>query len=319
MYINDIIIDGVSLDMSPEEYLDFTAQVNTIAAVASRQASFTPSYRLPKTAKNIRALQGLGLKSDSSVIPYQKPNCALLIEGFTFIVKGWLNVKETTENYFSIYIYSGIINFFKAIENKNLGDLNLSEIDHIKSLATVVASFTNPNYKYLITDYNGLTHYGANDEIINTDYLIPSVLVKYLWDKIFSTYGFTYEGSVFSIEDFTNLWLTYPKTIAVDDTDVLKEDEGSRYVDRYDSGGIEERYYRALFFPTMDDSRSFTAPAAAKYKITLHVKNSYVFSLAANVVYRMAINQEALPYTDRTNSVILGELPASNAEHTRDR
>lgn len=316
MYINEILLEGQSLDLAPDEFLDFTAQVNTLAGVDSRQASYTPSYKLPKTAKNIRALGGLGITSDSSVIPYQKPNCALMIEGFAFIVKGWLNVKETTDDYFSIYIYSGIINFFKAIENKNLGDLNISEINHVKNLSTVVGSFYNPNYKYLVTDYNGLTHYGANDEIINIDYLIPSVLVLYLWDKIFSTYGFSYEGSIFTKEDFTNLWLTYPKTIAVDETTLLKEGEGSRYVDFHDSGGVESQYYRSLFLEGFDDFRSFTAPATAKYKISLHVRNNFTHPLSANVTYRMSINQDDLPFVDRTNVILFADIPAANMEQT---
>ena len=315
MYINEIILNGVSLDLSPEEFLDFTAQVNTIASVDSRQASYTPSYRVPKTAKNVRALDGLGIASDTSQIPYNKPNCVLLIEGFAFIVKGWLNVKETTPDYYSIYIYSGIINFFKAIENKTLGDLNLSEVDHVKNLASVVASFHNPNYKYLITDYNGLTHYGANDEIINIDYLIPSVLVKYLWDKIFSTYGFTYEGSIFTKEDFTNLWLTYPKTIAVDETDELISGEGSRYVELYNAAGYNA-YYRALFASTFDGSLSFTVPATAQYKITLKINNSFRYPLQTNVVYRMSINQEHLQYPDRSNAIIFADIPANNTEQS---
>jgi hypothetical protein len=32
---------------------------------------------------------------------------------------------------------------------------------------------------------------------INVDYLVPSVKVSYLWDNLFSTYGFTYSGSIF--------------------------------------------------------------------------------------------------------------------------
>lgn len=311
MYINEILIEGQSLDLSPEENLDFTAQVNTFASVESRQASYTPSYKLPKTAKNIRALGGLGITSDSSVIPYQKPNCALMIEGFAFIVKGWLNVKETTDEYFSIYIYSGIINFFKAIENKTLGDLNISEIDHVKNLSTVVGSFQNPNYKYLVTDYNGLTHYGANDEIINIDYLIPSVLVLYLWNKIFSTYGFTYEGSIFTQEDFINLWLTYPKSIAIDETTLLLEGDGSRYIDFATVGGNEDNYYRGLFMETFDNYRSFTAPATAKYKISLHIQNNFAQNLNASILYRMSVNQEDLQYMDRSNVIIFAELPAS--------
>src|SRR5690606_36951558 len=51
------------------------------------------------------------------------------------------------------------------------------------------------------------------NEIVNIDYLIPSVNAKYPWDKVHEKYGFTYSGTIFSESDFTNLWITYPKGI----------------------------------------------------------------------------------------------------------
>lgn len=312
MYINEIIVNSISLDLSPERDLDFTAQVNTIASVDSRQASYTPSYSVPKTAKNIRALAGLGLTSDTSLIPYQKPSCELKIEGFSFIVKGWLNVKDTSDS-FKIYIYSGIINFFKAIENKNLGDMDISELDHIKNLSSVVASFTNPNYKYLITDYNGLTHYGADDEIINIDFLVPSVSVLYLWNKIFNTYGFVYEGSTFELEDFTNLWLTYPKSIAIDQTETLVDSTGSRYIDYYSSPGGDSRYYyRAIYIDAIIGNR-FTATESGDYKIRLRAVNSSAVKYT-NVTYYASVNQTDIALRDRVNVTTLGTMSVESSD-----
>jgi hypothetical protein len=66
----------------------------------------------------------------------------------------------------------------------------------------------------ILADYNGQhisTSGGTSATTINVDYLVPSVKVSYLWDNLFSTYGFTYSGSIFSSPDFTNLYLTYPK------------------------------------------------------------------------------------------------------------
>lgn len=213
--IVDIWISGERIDMYSDINIRHTFQVNDLADVKDRQASLTNAFLIPKTAHNVRIMSGLGIPSDTSRIPYQKPSCQLRLDGFDLIVKGWLNISETeNKNDYKINVYSGIINFFKAIENKTLGnDLDLSEINHEKSLATVIASQANPFYKYLIADYNGKTHYGASNEIVNIDYLIPSVNAKYLWDKVHEKYGFTYSGSIFSESDFTNLWITYPKGI----------------------------------------------------------------------------------------------------------
>ena len=216
MYLTEIFYKGEDLDLYEDKGLNYTIQVNDIGEIKDRQASYTNSYEVPKTPKNIRLLGGLALPSDTSVTPYTQDNCQVKIEGFDFIVKGWLNVKDTDDN-FKIYIYSGIVGFFKAIENKTLGkDLDLSEINHTKNVAAVVNSFTSNAYRYLITDYNGLTHYGTSGEKINIDYLVPSVNVRYLWDKIHNKFGFNYTGSTFSNSYFNNLWILYPKGLGSD-------------------------------------------------------------------------------------------------------
>ena len=228
---------NIKLDLYDKTNIKQTLQVNDIADLKDRQASYTNSFNIPKTANNRRAFDALGIASDTSRTPYTKPNCVMKLEGFDFLTSGWLNIQETASDY-KVYIYSGIINFFKAIENKTLGDLDLSEIEHTKNVQSVVDSFSNNAYKYLITDYNGLTHYGTNGEIINIDHLIPSVNVKYLWDKIHSTFLFTYSGPVFTSEPFVNLWLMYPKALNQQSSStVLTTLQANKYACAWDNEG----------------------------------------------------------------------------------
>lgn len=233
--IVDIWVLGKRLDLYADINIKHTIQVNDISELKDRQASFTNSLPIPKTANNIQIFDGLGISSDTSIIPYQKPSCQIKIDGFDLIVKGLINITETDDEY-KIHIYSGIINFFKAIENKTFGtneeegELNLKEINHVKNLETVVNSFSNPNYRYLITDYNGKTHYGDSN-IINIDYLAPSVNVNYLFQKIHQKYGFNFIGSVFQTEHFKNLWITYPKGIIDDDFTEVFNSSGEVYVE----------------------------------------------------------------------------------------
>lgn len=115
MYLTEIFYKGEDLDLYEDKGLKYTIQVNDIGEIKDRQASYTNSYEVPKTPKNIRLLGGLALPSDTSVTPYTQDNCQVKIEGFDFIVKGWLNVKDTDDN-FKIYIYSGIIEFLKLLK-----------------------------------------------------------------------------------------------------------------------------------------------------------------------------------------------------------
>jgi len=209
-----LIVNGQEVELIKDS-IKITKQVNDIAELSSRQTDFTDSFSLKKTPKNTRILQQLGQVGDISKIPYSKVPSKLLDNGMPLINDGWFNVKETEKEY-KVNIYDGLIDLFKAIENKNFGDyVDLSEINHNKDLPTIIASFTNEDYRYIINDYGGKTHLATGNKI-NIDYLVPSVRVKYLWNKIFSTFGFNYLGDIFTTSDFDGLWLTYPKGISED-------------------------------------------------------------------------------------------------------
>ena len=109
---------NVKLDLYDKTNIKQTLQINDIADLKDRQASYTNSFNIPKTSNNRRAFDALGIASDTSRIPYTKPNCVMRLEGFDFLTSGWLNIQETADDY-KVYIYSGIINFFKAIENNS--------------------------------------------------------------------------------------------------------------------------------------------------------------------------------------------------------
>lgn len=209
-----ILVNNQSLELA-QETIKYTKQCNDISDLSSRETNYTDSFSIPKTPNNIQIFEGLGLNNDVSQIPYSKNTAQILDNGMPLVKEGWLDVKETT-NEFKINIYDGLIDLFKAIENKTFGDdIDLSEINHEKNLTTIVNSFTNEDYRYILNDFGGKTHTDLGTKI-NIDYLVPSVRVKYLWNKIFSTFGFNYLGEVFNTQDFEQLWLTYPKGIPTD-------------------------------------------------------------------------------------------------------
>jgi hypothetical protein len=158
-------------------------------------------------------------------VPYRQNTAQLLSasSGDFIIYNGWAVILSTDEDYYTIAIYDGIIDFYKAIANESMSSLDLSEVDHFRTLTTISDSITSMlPYKYIIADFNGAaTIPGVST--INADYLIPSINVEWLWNKIFETFGFTFTGEIFAAADFKDLWLTYPKgtTVGLDITTPL--------------------------------------------------------------------------------------------------
>lgn len=218
----EIYLNGTRLDTWSSTNIRFSFQVNDIADVKDRQASYTNQFTIPRTPSNVQAFDGLGLPSSGSRLPYTRPNSQLKLEGFDLINKGWLNVQETSDDSYSVYMYSGVINFFKAIENKTFADLILDELNHNKTVMNVAASMNDPEakpYRYLVADYNGNTMRDTGE--LNVDYLVPAVSMRYLWDKIHARYNVPFSGTFYNTPEFNDLFMTYPK--AINPADRLKE------------------------------------------------------------------------------------------------
>lgn len=305
----DIWIDKKAVDLYSDTSIKYTFQVNDIANLSNRQSTYTNSFKAPKTPNNVQIMDGLGLPSDTSTIPYQKPDCKMKHEGFDLIKKGWMNITETDEDY-HFYLYSGLVNFFKAIENKTLGDdLDLSEINHTKDITSVINSYQPGSpYIYFLADYNGQTHFLNDQNIINIDYLVPSVQVKYLWEKIHSKFNFPYIGDIFNDEDFKSLYITYPKAPNIADLYKLITEgnnnqtwqhNGPKYLPLLpnDVAGIPWRY-----------SQFMDITENGNYKITFFVNPENV---ASTVNYWLGINSEGIPLANITNKILLSSLDSS--------
>ena len=194
--------------------IKYTRQISDIFDIAQVSCSYTNSFSFEKTIQNTQAMSFLGIPGDNSSIPYIKNTASLKSNGISLITKGWFNVTETNDKY-NGNIVDGMIDFFKAIENKTLGnDLNLSNFEHQKTIANVVNSYSNPYYRYIIADYGGKIFFDGG---INIDYLTPSFSVRKLWELIFSTFGFQCDYTYLS-SYIDSLFITYPKEVSSDIT-----------------------------------------------------------------------------------------------------
>lgn len=216
-----VILNGLEMDTFAGTDIAQTKQTNDITNIGTRQTNYTNFFDLPKTKKNVENMKYLSLVGNTSDVPYQRNECYLFdkLTGECFVYKGWAVIKESTDVY-KTYVYDGNIDLYKTIENFILKDLDLTELEHAKDLETVIASWANPVYRYILADYGGKVSFGAPEKI-NIDYLTPSVRVRWLWNKLFEYFNITYSGSVFQTEDFDNLWMTYPKGLNTGEGDIL--------------------------------------------------------------------------------------------------
>lgn len=269
LYLNDQLCD-----LNKSEPIQYNFQVNTIGDIESRQASFTNTISLPKTPRNIQIMKGLGLVGDTSRMPYQKIKADLFEFSVPIMTNGWAVISNTDSAY-NLNIYTGIIDLFKAIENKTIGsDLDLSEVSHNKDLNTVGESVDNPLFKYIIADYNGKVHLKKdNITYINIDYLVPSISCQYLIDKIQETFGFEFEGNVFQSDEYLNWWMSYPKPAI----EVVEEDEAIE-VEEVANASIRSKYVSysfSIFDIAFDEVNAFTGSWIDTKKYVIEKNGTY--------------------------------------------
>lgn len=281
-----LYINGQLAELDAGQVIAQTKQVNDINSLENRQTGYTNKFNLPKTATNIRLMNFLTLSGNDSDIPYQKNQCSLYSDnGECFVYNGWAVITDGGDSYEAI-IYDGIIDLYKAIENKNLSSLDLSEINHTKNIENVSrswAALNGLNYRYILADYNGRKGYTplfSSTERVDIDYLVPSINVAWLWHTIFTTHNITYNGAVFKTQQFKNLWLTYPKGIITQDegTEVFNCTSfpitNSEYIISY----LKIPYRRTCLFnyaPETTDYLNYFEADSQKFRLKAKESGSY--------------------------------------------
>ena len=321
-----LIINNVEIELSPSKPIARTLQVNDIATLNNRQANFTPTFSIPRTAKNVRAMEKLGIIGTNSNVPYQRNECYYYSEsGECLIYKGWAVITSTAKDY-KCNVYDGNIDLYKSIENETLNALPLDEINHIKTLDNVVDSINGlTTYKYILADYNGKALYDTDK--INIDYLVPSIPVSYLWDKIFEYYGYTYSGSIFDTFAFQNLYMTFPKGLGstIPDFEVFEGTDVDLPPEKIEGTSIivdsRSRYLKYAVYTNdasviLDNERHivFTEGGLYRVEITGDVDiDAGGFPVPTNL--RIAYNQQGVYNSfDIVSSNILDSFTASSSQ-----
>lgn len=327
-------INGNEVFLEEGSIIPLTKQVNTFRDLKSRQVNYTPLFKAPKSPQNNKTFEYLGVPGTSSRVPYVINKAIAIQDGYNIIEDGLAYVKKTDGN-FNIYVYEGVIDLYKAIEDNFLSDLDLAELEHQKSDQTIQDSWNDSlglNYCYIVADFNGEGNFknGSLETVINTDYLNPAVSVKYLWDKIFETYGFTYSGNFFIEEEFTNLWFTYPKGIpsvinnedTALDTTIEEELKGNKHNFRNGYAGYLDfttPIFSGEFGELAQDNHNtdhFRCLVAGYYKIVVQgsiniVSNSPAIFSSLELV-KNGFNIKAVNINENTSQVLGSAYPSNN-------
>jgi hypothetical protein len=126
---------------------------------------------------------------------------------------------------YTVLVKDAQADFFTTLDNKELRDLDLSDLNHTYNSTNVIASFNN-------TYVDGFMYpllFTPDDEPLLSDFK-PAVYLKTYWDRIHATNGFSYEWSTLSDAQFDKLIIPFNgDSPELDYTDYLVDAEKNNF------------------------------------------------------------------------------------------
>jgi hypothetical protein len=211
-----IVLSTGVLDVSENLALPITFNIGDIRDLSSRKSTFSKSVTLAGT-KNNNDLLGhyydVNIENGTFNIN-TLTKCQVIQNGVPILDEALLqlvkvnkiqsNPRYEDEVTYEVLIKDSRAEFFTAITNANLTDLDFSDLDHVFSSANISASFSNTvadGYKYVMP-------YITNN-VFNANDFKPAIYAKTYFDRIFAVAGFTYTWSEMASANFDKLLIPY--------------------------------------------------------------------------------------------------------------
>lgn len=215
----EIYINGNLIDLASNEVIAETKQINNFFEIKDRQTSYTNTFKFKMTPKNKEVMSFFGVPGNTSIKPYRVHSIDVYRNGIPTIQNGLgltqvVNFKNGI-GYYSLSVQSDNVAFYDTIKDKKLNQLDFSSLQHdifTEWLPSQSNTFAD-GYVYPLQD-TGVFLNGGN---VDVKHQIPCLFYKWVWDKIWSESGFTFDyvgsNNIFNSTDFTKRVFTVDKGI----------------------------------------------------------------------------------------------------------
>jgi hypothetical protein len=269
------------LDVTEDSVVPITLSIGDIRDPGSRTGMLSKSITLPGTANNHNRLNhyydvnisagtfDVNVKTTCSIIQNGIPVTENAILQLISVNKIQSNSRHDDEVTYTVFIKDDVADLFTAIGQKELTDLDFSELDHVISAANVVTSFGNDyndGYMYLL-GYNNSTDYPLTE-------MRPSIFVRRYLDKIFADAGFSYNWTDMDAMGISNLIIPYNgDQLQVDNSNYQMEATDTHTTSiAQNTSGIGVSFKEQLVtFTEVSDPENLFDPTTGEYEVPVDV------------------------------------------------
>jgi hypothetical protein len=204
------------LDVKEGTAFPLNFQIGDIRDISKRQGNFSKTITLTGSKNNNNLLNhyydvnieegtfNINALTLCSVIQDGLPimeDCSMQLTG---VIKTQVTDGYEEQVTYEVLIKDSKADFFTALANKELTDIDFSDLDHTYGSANVVSRFSN-------TVANGFKYFlpASGDNIYSTNEFKPAIFAKTYFDRIFEDAGFTYSWSSLFDDRFDKLFIPY--------------------------------------------------------------------------------------------------------------
>lgn len=221
MAILEIKIQNEIIDLYDEEKIVQSFSLINIEDITKRESEYSNQFEIPKTNRNLQILGYTDFLNVDTLLPYQRLNCEILIDGFIF-KKGFVSIEIINDN-ISLQFFTGNAGFYEILKNKNINQINLVNNPNLKTLWNLsnVISLRNASEGifFPMIDYNGMP---TNSTTIDVRLLLPSFFRKTLMEAICEDTGYSLVNNIVtSIDAYNNDILPTAKNDLKNDQDTI--------------------------------------------------------------------------------------------------
>jgi hypothetical protein len=204
----DVYINGQLLELSKNKGIGLTLQIGSILNPGNRAGNLSNKFKVPKTRRNTEILGNLSNINSATNIPYKRNAGKIVQDGIEIFPDGFAIVDSTAAQY-GVTIYSGNASFFDLIKGANISDLDLSDLYQLWTVSNVISSFNNTEGMiYPIIDWGDGVQLLFNNNLQNSNSLIPVLFLKEALTRIANSVGYEIKGTFPDSDQWDRLLLT---------------------------------------------------------------------------------------------------------------
>jgi hypothetical protein len=215
-----IYFEGVALDLDKNVDIDFTYSITDIADFEKRTTTFSKTIYIPGTGHNNfllgnyfefnisnpynESLENIGVNFN----PLKKGFAQVTLDNIE-IFAGVLRLLEIKylngEIIYECALFGSLTGLFTSLGEKLLTDLDLEDLTHIYNITNIKNTWDDDSYRYVYP----LSMYGLGTSPTDDTYSVfnfrPAVYVKEIFDRIINQNGYTYNDSIFDVNNLDKL------------------------------------------------------------------------------------------------------------------